>query len=569
MTSEHVTCASRGKTLISGKVSGDILICSEGVSFWGGVDSNTGQIIDTHHSQYGQLVAGNIVMMPSSRGSCSGSGVLLALALANKAPAALIFSEPEEVLSLGALVASRIFNRTVPVIRLNKTDYASLANATSATITDNSISSETLNCTLEPVQIDDVNINENDEMFLAGEAGEAAKIAMEIICLMAAANDTKALIDISKGHIDGCILAHSANLIFAEKLADIGAEIKVPTTINAISVDRENWLSQNIPHDFGEQASRLADAYVRMGARPVFTCAPYLLEDPPEFGEIIGWSESNAVIFANSILGARTLKHPDYLDLFIAMTGRAPASGVYADAGRQPHSILSVTCPSTQPDDVFWPVLGWLAGTLSPNRIPVITGLEALSPTQDDLKSVCAAFGTTSGAAMLHISGHTPEADLPVAEGAITHNIDISDLQQAWHSLNQASLPVDLIAIGSPHASFSEVKRIQRFFRGRPCHPTITMIITVGRDTLKMLIRDGAHDVLTQSGVKIIPDICWCSINEPVLPVKARSIMTNSGKYAHYAYALSGRHARLSALQECVETAVTGVTQTAVPAWLR
>ena len=121
MTSEHVTCASRGKTLISGKVSGDILICSEGVSFWGGVDSNTGQIIDTHHSQYGQLVAGNIVMMPSSRGSCSGSGVLLALALANKAPAALIFSEPEEVLSLGALVASRIFNRTVPVIRLNKT----------------------------------------------------------------------------------------------------------------------------------------------------------------------------------------------------------------------------------------------------------------------------------------------------------------------------------------------------------------------------------------------------------------------------------------------------------------
>ena len=119
MTSEHVTCASRGKILISGKVIGDILICSEG-EFLGGVDSNTGQIIDTHHSQYGQLVAGNIVMMPSSRGSCSGSGVLLALALANKAPAALIFSEPEEVLSLGALVASRIFNRTMPVIRLNK-----------------------------------------------------------------------------------------------------------------------------------------------------------------------------------------------------------------------------------------------------------------------------------------------------------------------------------------------------------------------------------------------------------------------------------------------------------------
>jgi predicted aconitase len=125
---------------------------------------------------------------------------------------------------------------------------------------------------------------------------------------MAAANDTTTLIDIQKGHIDGCILAHSANLIFAEKMAELGAQVSVPTTINAISVDRENWLSQKIPEDFGKQASRLADAYVKMGAKPVFTCAPYLLEEKPEFGEIIGWSESNAVIYANSILGARTSK---------------------------------------------------------------------------------------------------------------------------------------------------------------------------------------------------------------------------------------------------------------------
>ena len=151
-----------------------------------------------------------------------------------------------------------------------------------------------------------------------------------------------------------------------------------------------------------------------MGAKPVFTCAPYLLEEKPKFGEIIGWSESNAVIYANSILGARTSKNPDYLDLFIAMTGRAPESGVYTDDGRMAQEIISVEIPDIEPDDVFWPLIGWLAGKASPSKIPIITGLENLNPEPDDLKSLCAAFGTTSGAPMLHISGQTPEAKLPL-----------------------------------------------------------------------------------------------------------------------------------------------------------
>ena len=177
--------------------------------------------------------------------------------------------------------------------------------------------------------------------------------------------------------------------------------MRIPTTINAISVERENWLSQMVPEDFGNRASRLADAYVKMGAKPVFTCAPYLLEGKPKFGENIGWSESNAVIFANSILGARTLKHPDYLDLFIAMTGRAPQSGVYIDEGRIPETIISVEIPNIKPDDSFWTVIGWVAGKLSPNKIPLITGLEHFKPELDDFKSLCAAFGTTSGAPVL------------------------------------------------------------------------------------------------------------------------------------------------------------------------
>ena len=124
---------------------------------------------------------------------------------------------------------------------------------------------------------------------LNGDQGIANKIAMEAICKMAVVQSANELIDVTKGHIDGCILAHDANLIFAEKLAALGEQVRIPTTINAISVERENWLYQMIPEVFGNKASKLADAYVKMGAKPVFTCSPYLLEEKPKFGENIGW----------------------------------------------------------------------------------------------------------------------------------------------------------------------------------------------------------------------------------------------------------------------------------------
>src|SRR5690606_34832360 len=141
-----------------------------------------------------------------------------------------------------------------------------------------------------------------------------------------------------------------------------------------------------------------------------FTCSPYLLDSAPKTGEAIAWAESNAVIFANTVLGARTAKHPDFLDLCIALTGRAPLSGVYLDEHRKARRIIDVDLPDGI-DDAFWPLIGYLAGRAAPDRVPLLRGLAAARPTRDDLKALCAAFGTTSAAPMLHIEGVTPEAD--------------------------------------------------------------------------------------------------------------------------------------------------------------
>ncbi|MCJ8054473.1 aconitase X [Shinella curvata] len=557
--------ALSARSILSGTASGPIIAAGEALSFWGGVDPATGRVIDVHHPLHGVTINGGILMMPSSRGSCTGSGVLLDLALTGRAPAALVFSEAEDVLTLGALIAAEMFGKSLPVLRLSHAAYDALCRAKTATISDTAIEADGLVIPVSPPTTSALDLTENDRAMLEGRDGIAVQLALRITVAMAAQQGAEKLIDVVQGHIDGCIYASPANLTFAEKMADMGARVCVPTTMNAISVDRANWEKQGVPHDFGDPAARLADAYVRMGCRPTFTCSPYLLDSAPKTGEAIAWAESNAVIFANTVLGARTAKHPDFLDLCIALTGRAPLSGVYLDEHRKAQRVIDVELPDNV-DDAFWPIVGYLAGRTAPDRIPLLRGLAAAKPTQDDLKALCAAFGTTSAAPMLHIEGVTPEADGIAAENAGHTTITRADMVDVWRMFNDGPAEVELVAIGSPHASASECRALADALGDRKRHPDVTVIVTAGRD-----IMAETGDVLTRlraSGVQILPDLCWCSISEPVFPTKTRALITNSGKYAHYGPGLSGRTVRFGNLADCIEATLTGRVPPRLPAWL-
>jgi predicted aconitase/predicted aconitase with swiveling domain len=554
-------------SIVQKDIKGKVFKCCEGLSFWGGVDPHTGRIIDIHHPNHGSFISKKFLLMPTSRGSCSGSGVLLQLAQSELAPAALIFHETEEILTLGAIVADQLFDKQVAVLKVSKEIYNDLARADTAEIFRNKLMFGSKIINLTKLNIGTLNLSAEDQSILKGERGTAQQIAMETICKMARLQNAKELIGITKGHIDGCILAHDANLMFAEKMYQLGASISIPTTINAISVNRNNWESQGIDPDFGNKASRLADAYVKMGAHPTYTCAPYLLEDIPKEHEVIGWSESNAVIYANSVLGAKTQKHPDYFDLFVAMTGRAPKAGVYLDKERMPKYEINIDLPSKF-DDSIWPMIGWLIGKFSPNKIPLVTGLEKTSLTADDLKALCAAFGTTSAAPMLFIDGHTPGDELSNIQQMDKFKITHEHLATLWKDFNTADIKVDLVAIGSPHASLSECRNFVKFFDGKSCSPNVKTIITVGRDVLSQVKEEGILEELKRAGIQVVSDICWCSITEPIFPCNTSVIMTNSGKYAHYAHGLTGRKTRFGSLEDCAKTAQSGLANSDLPYWL-
>lgn len=558
-----------GISLLPGTASGPIVVMAEPLSFWGGVDPATGTVIDVHHPSHGVSLAGAVVLMPTSRGSCSGSGVLLELALSGRCPAALIFAGPEDTLTLGAIVAAEMFGRSIPVVRLPEEAFAALASAAEAEIVPDAVLADggRVQIPLSAAVHGDLQLSTSDRRLLAGDEGIAAQQAMRIVCAMARQQGATALVDVTRAHVDGCIYAGPANLIFAEKMEQLGARTRVPTTMNAISVDHANWRRQGVAPEFGEPAARLADAYVRMGCRPSFTCAPYSLPEPPALGEAIGWSESNAVIFANSVLGARTAKHPDFLDFCIAVSGRAPLAGAFLDEGRRARRAVRVELPEGA-DSSAWPLIGYLTGLASPDRVPLIKGLAKARPTRDDLKALCAAFGTTSAAAMLHIEGITPEADSlggsPEDEVVITR----AALAAGWRHLNDGPAGIDLVAIGSPHASLEECRAVAERLGGLRLAGNLSVIITTGRDVVAAAEAEGTLASLRRSGVDVVPDLCWCSITRPVFPERAKVVLTNSGKYAHYGPGLSGCTVRLGTFEDCIEAALTGAAPARLPGWL-
>ncbi|TKV73063.1 aconitase X [Rhizobium sp. AU243] len=568
MSSSLSTAAvPEARSILAGSAEGPAISTTEALSFWGGVDPATGRVIDVHHPLHGTCLTGGVLFMPTSRGSCTGSGVLLDLILTGRAPSALVFCEAEDVLTLGALIAAEMFGKPLPVLRLDAENFARFSKAVHVRIDETAIEADGVSLAITPPATAHLDLGDDDRAMLEGRDGVAVQQAMRITVAMAAQQGASALVDVTQGHIDGCIYASPANLTFAEKMAEMGAKVRVPTTMNAISVDKAHWRSQGMPEDFGDPAARLADAYVRMGCRPTFTCSPYLLDSAPQAGDMIAWAESNAVIFANTVLGARTAKHPDFLDLCIALTGRAPLAGVYLEENRRPQRIVNVALPQGV-DDAFWPLIGYLAGKAAPDCIPLLRGLGPAKPSRDDLKALCAAFGTTSAAPMLHIEGVTPEAGLPPLETADIVTVSPSDMAAGWSLLNEGPEEVQLVAIGSPHASLEECHALAAEFAGRRRHADVAVIVTAGQQVIDAAGQDGTLQSLRDSGVQVLPDLCWCSISEPVFPTKTRALMTNSGKYAHYGPGLSGRAVRFGSLADCVESALTGRAPSLLPSWL-
>jgi len=283
----------------------------------------------------------------------------------------------------------------------------------------------------------------------------------------------------------------------------------------------------------------------------------------PSFGQQIAWGESNAIVFANSVLGARTERYPDLFDICCAITGRAPAMGLHLTANRAGQLLFRLIAipKSLQRRDDFYPVLGNLIGKRALDKIPVIDGM-MIKPDEDQLKAFGAAAASSGGVAMFHMTGVTPEA-LTLQE-AFQGNTPIETIDITMEALRESrrelthtdSDQLHMVVLGSPHFSLAEFKRLAPMLEGKRKHPDVKFLVTSSRAMTQLAQKAGFIELLNAFGAQITVDTCI--LTSPMLPAEIQNLMTNSAKFAYYAPGLLGKKIAFGSLEDCVNSAVMG-----------
>ena len=407
-------------------------------------------------------------------------------------------------------------------------------------------------------------LSEKDRAFADGHNGGAAAFAMRLIIKVAGAMRAKRLIDITSAHIDGCLYHGDAGLDFAERLANGGGRVVVPTTLNVATLDRLHPELFRGDDRLRERGGRLMDAYESMGCRPTWTCAPYQLALRPGRGEQVAWAESNAIVFVNSVLGARTDRYGDFIDICAALTGRVPDAGLHRTENRLGEVVYRLTNipPRLIDDAVLYPVLGHLIGFDCGTSIPVIVGLPPDSADEDRLKALGAGAASSGSVALFHAVGITPEAPtLADALGGVAPKrevaVDAAALRHAWEDLSTTmGGRLSSVHLGTPHASLAEFERLAQLVAGRRFSPQVDVFVNTGRDVLREADEAGLTEPLLAAGGEIVTDTCTY-----ITPIMRRTdgvVMTDSAKWAYYAPSNLGVDVAFGSMADCIASAEAG-----------
>jgi predicted aconitase len=402
-----------------------------------------------------------------------------------------------------------------------------------------------------------------DRAALNGERGEATSLAMRLVIAMADVMEAPSLIDVASAHIDGCLYHGRAGLDFARRLADRGARVAVPTTLNVSSLDLLHPELVRLDRAAAGEARALMDAYVAMGCRATWTCAPYQLPERPAFGEQIAWAESNAIVFANSVLGARTNRYGDFIDICCAITGRAPLAGLHTDEGRRATAVFTLEGVSAAlaSSEAGAASIGHVVGRRTGTAVPAVVGLPVGTP-EDHLRALSAAAASSGAVGMFHAVGVTPEAPtLEAATGgaqpARSEAITPGDLRAARDELSTVGpgSRVGAVSVGTPHLSLDGLARLASLVTD--ARPIVPFYANVGRDVRAAADEQGLTDGLEGAGVTLVSDTC--TYITPVIRETAGPVMTDSAKWAWYAPGNLGFDTAFGSIEECVRSAAAGV----------
>lgn len=406
-----------------------------------------------------------------------------------------------------------------------------------------------------------IQLTTKDEELLDGSHGDGARLAMDLLMRYGEALGADSFISVSSAHIDSCLFHGWSNVDFARLFVDLDAQVTVPTTLNVAGVDvtHPEW-HQGDPEIIDAQLE-LTELYIRLGCKPTLTCAPYHRAIRPHLGEHIAWAESNAIVFANSVLGAKTDRYGDFADLCIALTGRAPNVGLHRDKNRRP--TLAIDAPD--PDecglarDLYFACLGYAVGECSIGRVPLVCNAPA-DASEDELKAFGAAAASSGDLALFHMAGVTPEAQSVAGEKDSIDRIKISPAELERHLETLCPLetgePVAAVCLGTPHFSIDEFRALSRLVDGTSPAAGVELFVSTSREIAAVIESEAEFRPVREFGFRIVVDTC--TYLAPVVPATDGAVLTNSAKWAHYGPGNLGLRTGLMSTERCIRSAEQG-----------
>ena len=370
-------------------------------------------------------------------------------------------------------------------------------------------------------------LNAIEEKMLDGEYGEITARMMRLLVRLGEIYGAEDMIPVSMVQVAGVSYKSIGDpgTEFLEDIANKGARVSVPSFLNPAGMDLEKWKELGFPEDFAEKQCRIIDSFKKMGVTISATCTPYLAGALPHFREHIAWSESSAVSFANSVIGARTNREGGPSALASAICGRTPRYGLHLDENRAPTVLVNVS--TSLRDMADFGALGYYLGKIIKNQIPYFVGIKGART--EDLKALGAAMAATGAVALYHIEGITPEAEkFSNTEFEDRINVGDEEIREVYDKFGADN--ADAVFIGCPHASINEIAEIAEMLKGKKVKKTLWVFTS--RCVKALAEYAGYAGIIESAGGKLVCDTCM--VVSPIERMGFSTTAVNSGKAAHY-----------------------------------
>ncbi len=403
-------------------------------------------------------------------------------------------------------------------------------------------------------------LSKEEENILDGQKGWILERAMRLLTTIGDLNNAERLVPIKRSQVAGVSYrtVGDPTLHLVEELAREKVKVRTKATQNPAGMDLKRWREMGIPEWFAEKQLRICRAYKRLGVEASCTCTPYLSGNRPEFGEVVGFSESSAVAFVNSVVGARTNRHGGLDALSAALIGKVPLMGYLLDENRTGNVHVKVCFKPKNETD--YSALGYYVGKeVETSEVPAYDGIKGAS--LDDLKLLGAASAASGSVALFHVLGLTPEAkdiggvfggDKPKYKLEVTSE----EVQSVYDELSTTEEP-DLVAMGCPHSSIQELRKIAKLISGRTVKRGIKFWIFTSPKVFEEAKKSGYVSIIRSAGGDVFLNTCM--VVEPIEEIGFRCVYTNSAKAAFYIPRITKGKCKssIAPLRTCIEMCTT------------